>query len=509
MRWKLRPRALAVVMAGALALSACGSGDSGDNQGNTLRFGISGEVPVLKAGQEQGNLGITAKSLIHRGLVSYDADGQVVPALAESFEQTSPTEYRFVLTEGLTFHDGTEITLDSVKNTWNYFAEPENGSAQAETYAGIESVEAVEGGEFVVTLAKANSTFLQTLADVSTPILPDVSLDSDAESIVGAGPFAFTNKQAGVGMSLERFDGYVRADDVALDGIELVYYADGASRVNALQGGDVDLIDYVPWENFDQLEQAGFTVDGKPGPGLDVQFNVEKEPLNDPLVREAIAYALDRDKVVENVFSGYAKPVYGQIVEPGGEFDRPEITDMYEYDPDRARELLAEAGHEDGFDISLLGTSQYAFVQDTAISVQQDLEAVGITTELELPDWPTMMDNMLTGNYDLGIGTISSSITDPSYLLRYVDPPAYVHPWGYENAELSALLKEGRAADTEEERIGKYEDAFALLREDTPYAVLMQREQAYGFSENVKGFSTLPGLIVFSSGLSIANVSLQ
>ncbi|WP_029090152.1 ABC transporter substrate-binding protein [Brevibacterium album] len=509
MRRRLWHTALAASLTGTVLLAGCGSGGGDGQSEQTLRFGISGEVPVLKAGQEQGNLGATANSLLHRGLMTYDSEAQLVPALAESYEQISPTEYSFVLPEGLTFHDGTELTVDSVRSSWEYFADPENGSAQAEAYANIEAVEAGEAGEFTVVLKEASSAFLQTLADVSTPILPEAALDPEAESDVGAGPFSVVDQQSGVGMTLEKFDGYAHAQEVALDGVELVYYADGASRVNALQGGDVDLIDYVPWESFDQLEQAGFTVDGKAGPGLDVQFNFEAEPLNDPLVREAIAYAIDREKVVENVFSGYAEPVFGQIVEEGGEFDTPAVTEMYDYDPERAKELLAEAGHEDGFDISLLGTSQYAFVQDTAISVQQDLEAVGIRTELELPDWPTMMDNMLTGEYELGIGTISATISDPSYLLRFVDSPAYVHPWGYENAELTQLLKDGRAAETDEARIESYQRAFELLREDTPYAVMMQRQQAYAYSEKVSGFSTLPGLIVFGSGVSVAHISLS
>lgn len=514
MRRRFRTPLVAAFFASVLTLTACSSGSSSNESSGSgsadqiLRFGISGEPPVLRAGVEQGNLGITLNSLLHRGLVTYNKDAEITPALADEFEQVTPSEYRFTLPEGLTFQDGTPLTVDSVRSSWEYFADPENGSVQAATYDNISSVEEGDGGEFTVTLEENNSAFLQTLADVSTPILPDSAFAPDAESNVGAGPFSFVSEKSGIGMALEKFDDYVNADGVALEGIELAYYGDGTARVNALLGGDVDLIDYVPWESFDQIEQAGFTVDGEVGPGLDVQFNFEVEPLNDSKVRQAIAYAIDREKIVDNVFSGHAEPIFGQIVEPGSEFDTSLATEMYEYDPERAKELLADAGYPDGFDIGVLGTSQYSFVQDTAISVQQDLEAVGIRTELELPDWATMMDNMLTGNYDIGIGTISSAISEPSYLLRYAAPPAYVHPWGYDNSELVELLESGRASDSDDERLENYESAFEILREDTPFAVLMQRSQAYAYSEAVSGFKTLPGLVVFFSSLSVADTSL-
>lgn len=474
-----------------------------------LNFGISGEAPVLKAGTEQGNLGNTLNSLVHRGLVTYDGTGALIPALAETFEQVSPDEYRFTLREDLTFHDGTAVTLDRVRESMTYFADPESGTTTAPQYGNISEIVPGEGGEFSIFLENNDSSFLQVLADVNTPILPEVGLQPETDNIVGAGPFSYVDRESGVSMTLERFDGFYDAENLALDGVKLAYYADGAARVNALLGGDVDLIDYVPWESFDQVEAAGFTVDGEMGPGLDVQFNFQVPPWNNPEVRRAVAHAIDRDKVVSNVFSGHASPSYGLIVQGGSEYDTPLATEMYTYDPELARQILADAGFAEGIDTTLQATSQYAFVQDTAISVQQDLAAVGIRVELDLPDWPTMMENMLTGKYELGIGTISANVTDPSYLLRFVLPPAYSHPWGYENPEVISLLQRARAADTDEERIDNFEQAFAVLKEDTPFVVMMQRSQAYAYSDRVSGFKTIPGLIVFSSGLTVAQVSLS
>lgn len=511
MKRSLRPALTAGIIAAALALTGCGAAADSDTgqsaESQVLRFGISGEAPVLKAGQEQGNLGFTMDAMLHRGLVSYDASGEVVPALASEYEQVTPSEYRFTLREGLTFHDGTELTLDSVKDSFEYFANPENGSQRAVDFARIATVEPGEGNDFTITLTENDAAFLQVLANPATPILPAAALSPDAVANIGAGPFEFVSEEPGVGLTLKKFDGYYNADGVEVDGVDVSYYADGAARVNALMGGDVDLIDYVPWESYDQLESAGYTVDAPLGPGLDVQFNHEKTPFDNAKVREAVAYAIDREKIVNNVFSGRAEPIYGQIVQPGGAFDTPLATEGYAYNPEKAKALLAEAGFPDGFDTTLTSTSQYAFMQDMAISMKEDLDAVGIRTELVLPDWPTMMEALLTGNYDLTIGTVSSSISDPSYLLSFVRPPAITYPWGYDNPEVTSALESGRAASDDAEQKKNYDRAFELIREETPYAVLVQRSQGFAFAEDVDGFKTLPGLFVFFSALGVENVS--
>lgn len=491
-------------------LTGCSSDPGAESSGSgdqVLRFGISGEAPVLKAGQEQGNLGFTMDGMLHRGLVAYDEAGEVVPALASEFEQVSPSEFSFTLRDGLTFHDGDPVTVDNVRSSFEYFSDPANGSQRTLDYANVASVEEGEGGTFTVKLKENDTAFLQVLANPATPVLPDSALSADATANIGAGPFAFVSEEQGVGSTLEKFANYYDAESVDLDGVEVSYYADGAARVNALMSGDVDLIDYVPWESYEQLEGAGFTVDGPMGPGLDVQFNHESEPFNDPKVREAVAYAIDREKIVGNVFSGRAEPVYGQIVQPGSVFDTPLATEGYAYDPEKAKALLAEAGYPDGFDTTLTSTSQYAFMQDMAISMKEDLDAIGVRTELQLPDWPTMMESLLAGKYDLTIGTIMASATDPSYLLSYVRPGSYTYPWGYDNPEVVSALTEGRAAATEAEQQEKYKRAFELIREETPYAVLVQRSQAFAFSDDITGFKTMPGLVVFFSALGVENIS--
>lgn len=515
MKRSLRGSILTGALVGALALAGCGGGsDSGGENGGAveqvLHFGVGGEIPVLKAGNDQGNLGMTMNALVHRGLVTYDNDGTIVPGLAAEFEQIAPNEYHFVLREGAKFHDGTDVTLDSVRKTFEYYAVPENGVSFYSAFADIDSIEEGDGGGFTVKLKTNNGSFLEILADPNTPILPEVGLNPEVENSVGAGPFVAGERQAGVGWDLTKFEDFYDAENVNLEEVNLAYYPDGAARVNALLAGDIDLMDYVPWESFAQISDAGgFTVDAQNGPGMTLLFNTTVEPWGNAQVREALAYAINRDSLVDSVFEGYGLSKYGIAVKEGSIYDIPEATEMYEYDPEKAKKLLAEAGFPNGFETTLMNNSQYAFSQDTTLQVQADLEAIGIKVNLDTPDSPTQQQRLRAGEYELSIGALYAPVSDPSHMLSYVGGGSLYQSYKYDNPDLTAALLAGRTADTEEQGLEEYKKAFEIIKEDVPLVLFAQRGQAFGYSDNVQGFSTLPGFAAFYSAYTVANVEMK
>lgn len=514
MKRSLRGLTLAGALVGALALGGCsGGGESGGGDGaveQVLHFGVGGEIPVLKAGNDQGNLGMTMNALVHRGLVTYDNDGSLVPGLASEFEQVAPNEYHFVLHEGAKFHDGTDVTIDSVRKTFEYYAAPEHGASFASAFADVDSIEEGENGGFTVHLAKNNGSFLEILADPNTPILPEVGLNPDVENSVGAGPFVAGERNPGIGWNLTKFEDFYDAENVKLEEVDLAYYPDGAARVNALLAGDIDIMDYVPWESFAQISDAGgFTVDAQNGPGNTLQFNTTVEPWNNPEVRLAAAYAVNRESLVDSVFEGHGLPKYGVAVREGSIYDIPEATEMYEYDVEKAKQILADAGYPNGFETTLMNNSQYAFSQDTTLQIQADLEAIGIKVNLDTPDSPTQQERLRSGEYDISIGTIYAPVSDPSHILNHVASGGLYHSYGYDNPELTQALLDGRSADTEEEGLEHYKQAFDIMSTDVPFVLFAQRGQAFGYSDHVEGFSTLPGFAAFYSAYTVANVEMK
>lgn len=508
---KLWLRTISVGALAALGLTACsGGGGGGDSEGQVLTFGLSADPAQPITGMSQGTAVNNLLAMVHRGLTVFNAAGEVEPSLAQTIDTPDDVTYVFTLHEGLKFSDGSTLTAENVKNTLDYYRDSANGTPLAAPLEDIESIETE--GESVVTvrLAQPNTAFLQYLALPYAGVVPDASLNSETANWVGAGPFEMTNLDQGIGLTMEKNEEYFAADEVALDSIAVEFYADGEARTNALLSGDVDLIDYVTWENFERVEQSGFVVDGASGPFQFVQFNVTDGPFADPKVRQAVAYALNRDNSVLAAFQSEGDPLAGLSIDENDPAYDENLENLWDYDPERAKELLAEAGYPDGFSATLLSTSQYTFLQDNALSVQEDLRAIGIDITLDAPDWSTRVSKGNEGDYDLAVSGDSGIVPDPSYLINWVsDERNYNVSWGYENEALQNLIEEGRRATDDAEKHEIYQEIGDIWAEEVPFATLNTRQQAFGYSDRVSGFATIPGALTFYSAYTLADTSVE
>ena len=506
----LLPLALTVV--GGLVLTACGGGSGGDAEGgdNTISFGLSAEPAQPITGASQGTAVNGLLTLVHRGLMQFDEEGEVETALAESVETPDDTTYIFTLKPDLTFSDDTPLTSENVKNTLDYYRDADANTALQAPLSVIESVEATDESTVTVKLSEPNTAFLQYLALPYASIVPDEALNAETANWIGAGPFVMSDLEQGIGLTMEKNDDYYDADEVALDEIDVKFYADGEARTNALLSGDVDIIDYVTWENFDRVEDAGFEMTSTNGPFQYVQFNVEDTPFADPKVRQAVAYALNRENSVTAAFQSHGEPLFGLSIPENDPAYSEDLEHLWEYDPEKAKDLLAEAGYEDGFDATLLSTSQYTFLQDNALSVQDDLEAIGINVTLDSPDWSSRVAKGNEGDYDIAVSGDSGIVPDAGYLLNWVvDTRTYNQSWAYKNDEIRDLIQQGLQATDDAEKKAIYEKVGEKWAEDVPFASLNTREQAYAFSDRVKGFETLPGTLAFYSGYNFENISVE
>lgn len=504
--------AIALCAAGALALVGCSSSSAPAKQSaedSSLTFGVSADIPKMTAGLNQGTLGMIVNSILQRGLLQYDDKGKIIPALAESYEMTDPQTWTFKLREGLTFHDDSPITSATVKASLEHFAKPEANASGLVAFKHIVSVDTPDDLTVVVNLDAPNVAFADYLADPNHSIFPIDALNPDTDNVVGAGPFKLVKKNNGVSIELEKFDGYYDADEVALENLTLASYTDGTARVNALQSGDVDLIEYVPWESFQTIEaNSDLVLDATPGPVQEIMFNTSSGPLADPKVRQAIAYGIDRDAMAATVFEGHAKPLYGVAVADGSAFDTPAATEMYKFDQEKAKKLLAEAGYPDGFDITITANSTYTFVQDTGLSLQESLKGIGINATMETPDWPTFIEAANSGDYEIGISGGVGYVSGPAYLSSFVSGPGnLIRSFGYTNPELDAALTQGAQAATEADAEKAYDSVFKIIKEDTPVIFPVQREQGYAYNKSVSGFKNLPGFLTNFSGYTLAHTS--
>jgi ABC-type transport system substrate-binding protein len=507
----LRTVIVAAATASALVLGACsgtqGGGTAEPAADQSLHIGLSADVADLKTARDQGAAAMMLNTLIHRGLLGYDAKGKVVPALAESFEQVDDTTYSFTLRKGLTFQDGTPLTSANVKSTLEYLATPESGAKIYATMSGLDSVETPDELTAIVKLKAKNVAFPEYLADTTAAILPDVAIAAEGTSWVGAGPFTLESNNKGISFDLVKNDDYYAADDVELEDITLTVYADGPARTNALIAGDVDLIDFVPWEDFQRVESTpGLKLDSQSGPFMYVHFNVTDGPFSDAKVRKAVALAVNRKNVASAAFAGQAAEIAGAPIPTDSPFYDKKLANGWATDVKEAKNLLKEAGFPDGFTATLLTSAQYAFHQDTALSVQADLAKIGITAELDAPDWATRQEKAAAGDYDMAIGGSAGVVNDPSFLVNFVTGPAANNrSFGFDDPELDELLAEAITVDSVDDRKAVYDKVQKRILDTVPFASLVGRSQAFGYNEKVSGFTNIPGFLTFESGYTLAD----
>lgn len=501
---------VAAILTGCSAASPSSTTSVSASGDQTIRFGISNQIPKLITGADQGAAVDTVMTLIHRGLMAYDGDGKLIPGVAASVKNPTPETYVFTMRKNLVFQNNTPVTAADVKADLEYYSNKSNGSALA---SGLQYIKSIDTASDTVTihLTGPDTAFLQWLAYPEAAIVPTSSLNSSTPNNIGVGPFKLANYQAGVGMTLVKFDKYYGASSVQLKNVDIKFYPDGQARVNALTSGDVDLIDYVPWPNWNKLAKtSGITVAGQQGPFQYVQFNVTKPPFNNPKVREAVAYALNRKNSVAVAFQGHGEPLAGIVIPKTDPAYNAKYANMWSYDPAKAKDLLAEAGYPNGFSTTLLTTSQYTFLQDLGLSVQSDLQAIGIKITMDAPDWATRIQKGNAGDYGIAVSGGAGDVTDPAYLQADVSGPAnYNNSFGYNNPDLNAALQAGLQASTDAAKHAAYTTVQQIFQKDVPFASLNTRSQAFAYNSHVKGFKNLPGFLTFYGGYSFPDVHMS
>ena len=512
----------ALIIAPMLILSGCAGSNGGSSNDATssaggaetnplLRIGLSADVADLKPSRDQGAAAMMLDTLLHRGLLGYNGEGEVVPALAESYEANEDnTAFTFNLREGLTFSDGAPLTSENVKKTLEFLASADSGAKIFATMSQLESVTTPDDQTAIVTLKSPNVAFPAYLADTTAAILPDEAFAAAGTAWMGAGPFILENTEKGVSFTLKKNPDFYDADNVFFDEVSVMIYADGQARLNALMAGDVDVMDFVPWESFDQVESRDdLTLDAQSGPWMYLHFNVANGgPLANEKVRQAIALAVNRENVRDAAFSGQATIVAGAPIPESSEFYNSELANGWSQDVERARELMAEAGYADGFDAVLLTSSQYAFHQDTALSVQPDLAEIGIRVTLDAPDWATRQQKAAEGNYDIAVAGSAGVVNDPSFLVNFVTGPAANNrSYGFDDPELNQLLMDGLSA-TGADRKSAYDAVQERIIATVPFASLVARSQAFAYTNKLTGFQNIPGFLTFESGYTIVGAKL-
>ncbi|MEJ8474269.1 ABC transporter substrate-binding protein [Roseibium algae] len=496
-----RRSVLTGIGAGMTALALPGQTWAAD--GKTLRYGLSTFPPGLSPWNNTGNSSNNVKLCLYRGLMGYDPEANLVAEVAESYEWPDPKTVIFKLRDNAVFHNGEPVTAEDVIFTFDSIVAEESSAYLKSSFLNIEKIEALDAKTVKFSLKLPSAIFLKELSNYCAGL---VWKGSAPDNPIGCGPFVKTADERGVFIEVTKFDDFYSPDQPICDKIRFTAYADQNLRYAALETGDVDVIEYLPWPQFDAVEQSetlkiGATV----SPFMLMLFNVAKEgPFKDPKVRQAVGYAIQRQDVVDGAFAGRGTPLVGMPNPPGSPYDVSDPSIEYTFDPEKAKAMLAEAGYPNGFSCRLLATSTYGMHQDTASIVQAYLQMIGINTTLDLPDWATRVKKGKEGDYDIAVHGLSGYYNDPNALwpLLHSGPANYTRSFGFESARIDELLEKGRATMDEAERGAIYKELAKAYFEEVPQVPINWRAQAHAMQKPVKGFKAFPGWLNSSSAYS-------
>lgn len=453
----------------------------------------------LNPAESSGLADATVVRTMFEGLVGFDRELEVVPELATSWEVSDDvTTYTFELREGVTFHDGTTFNAEAAKTYYDWVLEPEGiGSRGRSALTGVESVEVMSPNTLRFTLGAPNSAFLFNLALSNLRIASPASLEEYGDEVgrnpVGTGPFRFTEWEDGVSIKVEAFEDYW-GEPALVDGLEFLVVTNAATRVAQLQSGEVQFIEALPSQLVESLQAA---------PNLEVvvqestfartfQMNMSKAPFDDVRVRQALNYAVDKEQLINVVFRGYGTVMTSPV--PESVFGHAP-QEPYAYDPERARQLLEEAGYGDGFSFEVLtftgdeysaaGQVLQQYFADIGVDMQLDpAERGALNDQIFLPveENPTQAAlvgaSTATGDADRAL-TVSFS--------RASWPPDSNNWSFYENAEIDSLIEQGRATADQDERAEIYAQAQAIIWNDAPWVFLYSPNTIAGKLSTLEG----------------------
>ncbi|TCR67075.1 ABC transporter substrate-binding protein [Bosea sp. BK604] len=469
--------------------------------GGIIRYGLSAFPPNLQPWVSTGASAGTVKMLINRSLVGYGPNGELRGELAESWALDKDGAWVFKLRQGCLFHNGEPVTADDVKWSIEQIAGEKSTAYMRAQFQGVERIEIPDPQTIRLVTKQPEATLPTWFGNYNTFIIWRKSQPNEP---IGAGPFRLAGQERGTSLDLVAFDKYYKPGFPKLKGIRFVVYADENLRNAALMSGDVDMIEYVPWQSMAAVEaDQRLKLDSVEGPFMDVLFNGTKPPFNDARVRRAVAHAVKRDDIVKAAFFGRGKPLEGLPIVEGTPWYDKELAHGWNYDPARAKALLAEAGYANGFQTTMLATAQFGMHKDTAEVVQQHLAAIGIQCELQLPDWSTRVNRGVRGQYDMAIHGVSSDNNDPDGLTVVLDTslsPSHGRSFKVDAPRTIAALAKGRAEFDQAKRVEIYKEMQRVALEEVPLVGLAWRSQGYGMTKDVKGFVNLPGALTTSSG---------
>ncbi len=487
---------MASAAAGALAFSDLARAQT---RSGALTVGVSANILTLDPADANDTLSQSAARLILEGLLSFDKDMKLIPLLAEKYEANDQaTEFTFHLRQGVQFQDGTPFNAAAVKANFERVANPANHLKRLSLLSMLDHVEVVDDHTARCVLKTAFGAFLPTVAHPSLQLVSPAAIQKYGKDIgrnaVGTGPFMLDSWQPDT-LKVKKNPNYWQKGMPYLNSVTIRSIPEDGARIAALQAGEAQFIYPIP-PQLAKVVQNNPKLDLIDDPSIIVRYmamNVNKKPFGDPRVRQALNYAVDKQAFAKVVYNGFCDPLLS--AEPA------HVTfyaqqQAYAYDPNKAKQLLAAAGVQNGAEATMWGLNTTLVI--TAMQfLQQQLAAVGLKVKVEPLEGGVMASRIWTvqkpeeSQLELYYGGWSSSTGDADWALRPLFatnafPPVLYNVGYYSNSAVDADLQGALETADAEKRGMLYADAQKRIWDDAAWVFLGVEKVIGGRDKNLQ-----------------------
>ena len=459
---------------------------------------LSGSPDSLDPHKTSGTLTFQTLKSVYDTLAEPDKTGKIVPALAEKWDiSTDGMTWTFTLRKGVVFHNGDKLTSQDVKATFERIKNKEIASPNANEFAPITSIETPDNSTVVLKLSEPSAPFLGTLASGWGAILPKSLIDSNhdfAAKPIGTGPFKMTEWIRDGKIVLEKNKNYWMKGLPKLDKVTMHIIPERSVQVQGLISGQVDVSYIIDLEDEPMLTSSPDVVVYKSLTALIMvmPMNCSKPPLDDLRVRQAITHAIDKQKVLDVAYGG-GKPI-GTFMDYGNAYYK-DFTDLYPYDPAKAKKLLAEAGVGMDTELEMFLPQNYPPHVKAGEIYQDMLTKVGLNVKIKLVDWSTWIGDVYRqAKYDFTAIGHTGKLDPHGTLANYGTPKRYVR---WDNPKAAELIATAAKTDGFENRKKLYDQALQIMAEEVPFMFLGSSYRRIGIRKNVSDFRMTPSLDTF------------
>jgi peptide/nickel transport system substrate-binding protein len=515
---KTKHLATAILASAALLLTGCVSSANAPGSGSTdagnsrLTVAYSEGGTTLDPAEANDVTSDTFVLSAYDQLVTYgrqEVDGkqtaktdEIVPMVAKSWDESADhTKFTFHLREDVKFHNGKALTASDVVASFEHIKASKSASFLY-NMAGIASVKAVDPKTVAIELTAPNHLFLQILPMYSFSMIDMDEVTKNGgvawlgKNAAGSGPYKIDSWDPATQASISRNESYW-GEKPALAKVDMKFIGEASNRVQLLKQGEVDVALEVPAKDVAALKDSkGITIDSRASNKiLFFAMNNQVAPFDNVKVRQAISYAIPYDKLINDVMQKQASPMRSSVAS-----STPGFTDAgntYKYDLEKAKALLVESGHPDGFTFDFTLGGGFDDWKDDAVLIQAELAKIGVTMNIKSMARPQFLEALAGKKVQSYISRWTSFVNDPGYhlglLLTSKGTSNYMN---FENPDVDALWENAAHEPEQSVRNELYGKAQEVISEQSPWAYLYEYNIVVAQKSDVKGYTSYPDGIV-------------